>query len=81
MGGAYSAAPSMRGHTVITYGGARAVLEFQRIFGQAASGCHAAFDNEGADGPLHKQMQDYLRTLYPGWDESKLIYKKEGPKC
>ena len=43
--------------------------------------CHAAFDNEGADGPLHKQMQDYLRTLYPGWDESKLIYKKEGPKC
>ena len=43
--------------------------------------CHMAFDSEGTDGPLHERMRDYFRTLYPGWDESKLVYKKEGPKC
>lgn len=43
--------------------------------------CHRAFDSEGTDGPLHSRMRDYFRTLYPDWDESKLVYKKEGPKC
>lgn len=43
--------------------------------------CHRAFDFEGTDGPLHERMRDYFRTLYPDWDESKLVYKKEGPKC
>ena len=43
--------------------------------------CHMAFDFEGTDGPLHERMRDYFRTLYPDWDESKLAYKKEGPKC
>lgn len=43
--------------------------------------CHRAFDSEGTDGPLHERMRDYFRTLYPDWDESKLVYKKEGPKC
>lgn len=40
-----------------------------------------AFDSEGTDGPLHERMRDYFRTLYLDWDESKLVYKKEGPKC
>lgn len=43
--------------------------------------CHRAFDSEGTDGPLHERMRDYFRTLYPDWDESKLVYKKEGLKC
>lgn len=43
--------------------------------------CHRAFDSEGMDGPLHERMRDYFRTMYPDWDESKLVYKKEGPKC
>ena len=43
--------------------------------------CHRAVDSEGTDGPLHERMRDYFRTLYPDWDESKLVYKKEGPKC
>ena len=43
--------------------------------------CHMAFDSEGTDGPLHERMRDYFRTLYLDWDESKLVYKKEGPKC
>ena len=43
--------------------------------------CHRAFDSEETDGPLHERMRDYFRTLYPDWDESKLVYKKEGPKC
>ena len=43
--------------------------------------CHAAFDTEGTDGPLHERMRDYFHTLYPDWDESKLVYRKEGPNC
>lgn len=43
--------------------------------------CHRRFDSEGTDGPLHERMRDYFRTLYQDWDESKLVYKKEGPKC
>ena len=42
--------------------------------------CHRAFDTEGPDGPLHERIRDYFRTLYPDWDESKLVYRKEGPK-
>lgn len=43
--------------------------------------CHRAFDSEGTDGALHRTMRDYFRTLYPDWDESKLVYRKEGPNC
>lgn len=38
--------------------------------------CHEAFDSEATDGPLHARMRDYLKTLYPQWDESNLKYRK-----
>lgn len=41
--------------------------------------CHDALDSERTDGPLHEQARDYFRTLYPGWDENTLKYRKDGP--
>lgn len=38
--------------------------------------CHEAFDSEGTDGPLHQRLRDYFKTLYPGWDEKNLVYRK-----
>lgn len=43
--------------------------------------CHEAFDSESTDGPLHNQMRDYFRTLYPDWDERNLKYRKDGPSA
>lgn len=40
--------------------------------------CHTAFDSEPADGILHREVAEYLKALYPGWDEEKLIYHKYG---
>lgn len=41
--------------------------------------CHEAFDSEATDGPLHEEMRDYFKTIYPDWDESSLVYRKDGP--
>lgn len=41
--------------------------------------CHEEFDNEVKTGPLHEQVRAYFQTLYPGWDERKLKYRKDGP--
>lgn len=41
--------------------------------------CHEAFDSEATDGPLHNQMREYFRKLYPDWDEGKMRYRKDGP--
>lgn len=41
--------------------------------------CHEAFDSEATDGPLHREMRDYFKTIYPDWDKSSLVYRKDGP--
>ena len=40
--------------------------------------CHREFDSEASDGPLHKIVEDYLKSNYPNWDKSKLVYQKYG---
>lgn len=42
--------------------------------------CHDRFDHGGRmerDG-MREFFKDYLQSKHPGWDESKLIYHKEG---
>lgn len=41
--------------------------------------CHDAFDGAGREA-LKPKVAAYLKSKYPGWDESKLIYKKEYKK-
>ena len=41
--------------------------------------CHEAFDSESTDGLMHEHMRDYFKTFYPDWDESSLVYRKDGP--
>lgn len=43
--------------------------------------CHEAFDSESTDGPLHNQMREYFRKLYPDWNEGKMKYRKDGPSA
>lgn len=40
--------------------------------------CHREFDSEATDGPLHKEVMQYLKGWYVGWDEADLVYKKYG---
>lgn len=37
--------------------------------------CHDAFDGAGREA-MKSKVAAYLKSKYPGWDESKLIYKK-----
>lgn len=41
--------------------------------------CHDAFDNGTATmrQEIGNYCRDYLKALYPGWDEKNLIYRKE----
>lgn len=38
-------------------------------------GCHRAYDGEER-GRLRPVIADYLRGIYPHWDEKKLVYSK-----
>ena len=38
--------------------------------------CHTAYDNSGARRALQAEIRAYLMERYPGWDETKLIYRK-----
>lgn len=38
--------------------------------------CHRAFDSEATDGELHQYVEQHLKSWYPDWDKSNLIYKK-----
>jgi len=38
--------------------------------------CHRAYDQSPARPWFHEQIKKYLKSKYPGWDESKLIYHK-----
>lgn len=40
--------------------------------------CHREFDSEGNDGALHKEIRNYMKGWYVGWDEADLVYKKYG---
>jgi hypothetical protein len=41
--------------------------------------CHFRFDSgpEEVKESMREQAREYLKSIYPGWDESKLYYKKE----
>lgn len=38
--------------------------------------CHTDYDNSGARRALQAEIRAYLMARYPGWDETKLIYRK-----
>lgn len=38
--------------------------------------CHDRYDNSPQRAELREVLRDYLKGLYPGWDELKLIYRK-----
>ena len=38
--------------------------------------CHALYDQGVDREAIAAYTRNYLRKIYPGWDESKLIYKK-----
>lgn len=44
--------------------------------------CHDAFDNGTATmrQEIGHYCRDYLKALYPGWDERNLIYRKDDPR-
>lgn len=39
-------------------------------------GCHMAYDQGQYRESIKSVIADYLKDCYPGWDESKLIYRK-----
>lgn len=41
--------------------------------------CHRSYDQGPERRRLREIFRKYLLTKYPGWDESKLIYKKGEP--
>ena len=38
--------------------------------------CHYEYDNSANRAEIREQLRQYLISKYPGWDETKLIYKK-----
>ncbi len=40
--------------------------------------CHDLMDNSSERPFMLAHAREYLKAQYPGWDESKLIYKKGG---
>ena len=38
--------------------------------------CHRRFDQSADRAALKDALANYLRSKYPGWDETKLIYRK-----
>lgn len=39
--------------------------------------CHGRYDQTGPREEMRAYFREYLADHYPGWDESKLIYRKE----
>ena len=39
--------------------------------------CHRKYDQTTARRTLRPFFRGYLQKMYPGWDESRLIYKRE----
>jgi 5-methylcytosine-specific restriction endonuclease McrA len=40
-------------------------------------GCHMEYDQTSNREQMRAFFKDYLKSKYPDWDETKLIYKKE----
>ena len=40
-------------------------------------GCHRRYDQSTERSAMREFFREYLKSKYPGWDESKLTYKKE----
>ena len=38
--------------------------------------CHRKFDEGEEKSKMRKEAADYLRSLYPGWNEVDLVYRK-----
>ena len=38
--------------------------------------CHSAMDNGQAGKLLRMKAEEYLKSIYPDWDKSKLVYDK-----
>lgn len=38
--------------------------------------CHDRYDNSAERQYIRPRLEAYLRGIYPGWDETKLIYRK-----
>ena len=39
--------------------------------------CHTRYDQSADRAAVREVLSGYLKSKYPGWDEKKLIYKKE----
>ena len=39
-------------------------------------GCHRRYDQSTERSAMRELFREYLKSKYPGWDESKLYYKK-----
>lgn len=39
-------------------------------------GCHRLYDEGPNRKEIRRVLRDYLAGIYPGWDETKLIYRK-----
>lgn len=40
--------------------------------------CHDRFDNSAERKLIREEIRRYLKSKYPNWDESKLVYRKYG---
>lgn len=38
--------------------------------------CHQRYDNSAERPKMREFFKEYLQSIYPDWDEEKLIYKK-----
>ena len=51
-------------------------LGIEKNLGTVCRECHRAMDNSQARNLYIAKAKDYLRSIYPGWDEKDLIYDK-----
>ena len=57
-------------------GRGRGGLGIEQNLGTACGKCHTELDN-GKDGDfLYVNFENYLKSKYPDWDKSKLVYEK-----
>ena len=57
-------------------GRAQGGLGIEQIMVMLCPDCHREYDHGGGRSEKEDELREHLRECYPGWDESKLVYKK-----
>lgn len=49
----------------------------ENIFTACRHVCHYEFDHGYRSAELHGEVQEYLKSKYPDWNEKNLVYKRQ----